>query len=90
MVKSSKDRTIAILNIPEKYEDFATSLEGICFEASHLDTIKLNRNKYKTELFMGGDMKFLLLIYGLDAANAQHSCLWCKCPASEQWDMAKQ
>ena len=90
VVKSSKDRTIAILNIPEKYEDFATSLEGICFEASHLDTIKLNRNKYKTELFMGGDMKFLLLIYGLDAANAQHLCLWCKCPASEQWDMAKQ
>ena len=35
-------------------------------------------------------MKFLLLIYGLDAANAQHSCLWCKCPASERWDMTKQ
>ena len=39
---------------------------------------------------MGGDMKFLLLIYGLDAANGQYSCLWCKCPASERWDMAKQ
>ena len=38
----------------------------------------------------GGDMKFLLLLYGLDAANAQHSCLWRKCPASERWDMAKQ
>ena len=76
--KSPKDHTIAILNIPEKYKDLATSLEDICLEASHLDTIKLNRNTYKTELFTGGDTKFLLLIYILDAANAQHSCLWCK------------
>ena len=88
--KSPKDCTIAILNIPEKYEDLAKSLEDICHEASHLDTIKLNGKTYKIELFMGGDMKFLLLIYGLDAANAQYSCLWCKCPASERWDMAKQ
>ena len=83
VVKSPKDHTIAILNIPEKYKDLATSLEDICLEASHLDTIKLNRNTYKTELFTGGDMKFLLLFYILDPANAQHSCLCCKCPVSE-------
>ena len=35
--KSPKDRPIAILNIPEKYEDLAKSLEDICHEASHLE-----------------------------------------------------
>ena len=48
--KSPKDCTIAILNIYEKYEDLAKSLEDICHEASHLDTIgKHKRYNYLWE-----------------------------------------
>ena len=50
--KFPMDCTIAILNIPEKYEDLATSLEDICLEASHLDTIELNGNTYRQKNYL--------------------------------------
>lgn len=38
---------------------------------------------------MSGDWNFLALILGLDAANSNHSWLWCKCPAKERHDLSK-
>jgi len=26
-------------------------------------------------------------VCGIDAANSNHSCIWCKCPISERWNM---
>ena len=42
---------------------------------------------YTVEQFLGGDWKFLALVCGLDAANADHACIWCKCPKSKCWNM---
>ena len=28
-------------------------------------------------------MKFLLIMYGLNAANSTFACLWCKCPSDK-------
>ena len=44
--------------------------------------------KCDIELFLGGDWKFLAIVCGLDSATSQYSCVWCKCPKSERWDMS--
>ncbi len=38
----------------------------------------------------GGDWKFLAIICGLNAANAEYSCIWCKCPSGDRWNTKKE
>ena len=45
--------------------------------------------EYTLEYFLGGDLKFLALVCGINAANGTYSCVWCKCPAGDHWDMTK-
>lgn len=40
--------------------------------------------------FLGGDLKFLAIVCGIDAANSDHACLWCKCSKGMRSDMEKQ
>jgi len=44
---------------------------------------------YPIEYFLGGDMNFLALVCGIDAANAEDSCTCCKCSSMDRWDMDK-
>ena len=39
---------------------------------------------------MGGDLKFLAMIYGIESATSTYSCIWCKCPKSKRWDMSQK
>ena len=32
-------------------------------------------------------MKFLALCVGIESANSKFACVWCKCPADEQYNM---
>jgi len=34
--------------------------------------------------FFGADMKYLAICLGLQAANAEYFCIWCKCPKGER------
>ena len=45
---------------------------------------------YQTEFFLCGDWKFLALVCGIDSANAEHSCIWCKCPKHQRYDMTQE
>ena len=82
------NHTVSILNIPEKFEILAAGLEDICTEARDLEVVTVNKTVYMVERFLGGDWKFLALVCGLDAANADHACIWCKCPKSKCWNMS--
>ena len=60
-----------------------TSIIGeIPFECS-------NGKAYYLELFLGGDMNFLLTALGLNAANSKYSCLCCKIDKYCRGDMSK-
>ena len=65
------------------------SLGWVTHEVEQLDCIEVNGINFKLEVFLSGDWKFLALILGLDAANSNHSCLWCKCPSKERHDLIK-
>ena len=44
---------------------------------------------HKIKYFVGGDMKFLAIVCGIGAVSSNHSCIWCKCPSSDRWNMEK-
>ncbi len=81
------NHTIAILQVPEKYDALSEALSDIAKEASELQSIELDGVSYAIEYFLGGDMKFIALVCGIDAANAEYSCTWCKCSNMDRWDM---
>ena len=83
------NHSIAILKIPEDYDSLSDSLADIIKEASDLKSIDINGNTHKIEYFVGGDMKFLAIVCGIEAANSNYSCVWCKCPSIDRWDMSK-
>ena len=76
-LSAAGNHTIAILKVPEKYEELFLELSDITREVEELDSIEVNGINFKLEVFLSGDWKFLALILGLDAANSTYSCLWC-------------
>ena len=81
---------LAILKCPENYDSLKESLEDILKEASELKSVSINGRTHQIEYFLGGDLKFLALVCGIEAANGSYSCIWCKCRSSERWDMSKE
>ena len=52
-------------------------------------TISIDGEDIQLEFFLGGDMKFLLVILGLNSAGADYACLWCKIHKDDRWDTSK-
>ena len=32
----------------------------------------------------------MAIVCGIEAATSKYSCIWCKCPSSERYDMSKE
>ena len=84
------NHSVAIFKIPETYENLAAALEDICKEGKQMKSITINDKSYEIETYLGGDLKFLAMVCGIDAANCEHACIWCKCPKSERWNMSQE
>ena len=78
----SGNHLIAILQAPEKYKHLKCGLDQVCEEVKSTSTLEVDKVKYTIEFFLGGDMKFLLMACGLNSANGEYACIWCKCPTS--------
>ncbi len=52
---------------------------GPLIKKANIKSIVINNVHFKVKVKLGGDLKFVLNIYGLNAANSNYSCLWCKC-----------
>lgn len=63
-------------------------LKDICAEAKDLEVVTVRDKVYKIQFFFGGDLKFLA-ICGIEAANSEHACIWCKCQKRQRWDMTR-
>ena len=81
------NHSLAILKVPENYDSLEKSLADILKEAEELQSIEVNGHTHNIEYFLGGDMKFLALVCGIEAANGNYSCVWCKCHSKDRWDM---
>ena len=47
--------------------------------------IEVNGNTVKLNVIAGGDMKFMLIILGLNAANSKYACIWCEIKKDERF-----
>ena len=52
-------------------------------------TLLVDGKEVKLEFFLGGDYKFLLMVMGLNSANAEYACLWCEIHKDLRWDTSK-
>ena len=82
------NHSLAILRVSEKYEELKDGLEDIIAEAKDLEVLTIRDKVYTIQFFLGGDLKFLAAVCGVEAANAEHACVWCKCPKNQRWDMS--
>ena len=82
---------VAILKIPESNHDkLYQGLKPIIDEARDLDCITVGDMLFQLEYYLGGDMKFLAIVCGIEGATCEHSCIWCKCPKGKRHDMDTQ
>ena len=84
------NHSVAIFKMAENYENLAAALEDICNEGKQLKSITIDDKSYEIETYLGGDLKFLAMVCGIDAANCEHACVWCKCPRLQRWDMSQE
>ncbi len=47
-------------------------------DMENISKITLRGVSFEIQYFWGGDLKNLALIYGINAANSEQPCLWCK------------
>ncbi|KAK3082818.1 hypothetical protein FSP39_006271 [Pinctada imbricata] len=91
--------TLAIVSAKENFDNIKESFSDIFGDINDLLGSK-DRNgyikfvsdegrEYFLEIFLGGDMKFLLTAMGLNAANAKFSCIYCKIDKNDRWDVSK-
>ena len=59
------NHSLAILQVPEKYDSLSGSLADIVTEASELNSVEVNGNQHRVEYFLGGDLKFLAIVCGI-------------------------
>lgn len=88
VMSSKENRTIAVLNGHEDYNTLKESLRDVFIEINamiHEGQLSVGDSTVKTEFFLGGDYKFLLLLLGLKGATSNYACMWCKVHKSERW-----
>lgn len=81
IMSSKSNRTVAIINGPEKYETMKTSLKHFFKEVNELiekGQITVDGKDASINFFLGRDMKFLLMVMGMNSATADYACVWCK------------
>jgi hypothetical protein len=66
----------------ENYETLKVCLAEIAKNVSNMakinNTITIDNEVYKIKFLLGGDMKFLHTVMGLNSCNSNNPCLWCK------------
>jgi len=75
---ASGNYTIGMGEIKEVYDALVLPLKYIMEQIEYLK-FTFKGKEYKVTFFFGADMKFLLEVNGLKAANSTYPCLWCLC-----------
>lgn len=81
------NHTFAAVKCPEKYDSLGEALEPVFSEINELLTekeIEVDGKTVKLNVVVGGDMKFMLIVLGLNAAHSTYSCVWCEVPKDKR------
>ena len=67
----------------EDYDTIVTCLQEVKNQIDELNDIIIDNFHYKIEKYIGGDLKMLAIMYGINAATSNCPCIWCT------WDKRK-
>ena len=85
------NHTFAAVKCSEGYDSLKDALEPVLAEMNELikeGEIVVDGVTIKLDIKLGSDMKFMLIVLGLNAANSKYACMWCEVPNSNRWDMS--
>ena len=74
------NHTFAAVKCTENYDNLKQALEPVLADMNELieaQEIEVEGKIIKLEIILGGDMKFLLVVLGMNAAHSNYACLWC-------------
>jgi len=63
----------------ESYNELNISLKEILASLEDFNFLSLNDKNYKIKFYLGGDLKFLANVMGLNSATANYPCVWWTC-----------
>ena len=87
---SQGNHILAVLKEPEKYDTIKNGLADIRKEVEDLKTVEHNNMQFTVTYYLGGDLKFLAIVTGIDSATSTYACIWCKVRNDERYDADKQ
>ena len=85
------NHSLAVVKGSEDYNTLKESFGKVFNHINNLNLviqIKVGDKNINLELYFGGDYKFLLIVFGLQNATCNYSCLWCKNQKDQRWDMS--
>ena len=81
---------LVVLKEAEKYESLKNGLSDIRAEVENLKTLEQNGIKFGRTYYLGGGLKFLAIVTGVDSASSKYACIWCKERNYERYDADRQ
>ena len=85
------NHSLAILKTSESnHDELFCALKDIIEEARDLNSISVEDQIFKLDYYLGGDMKFLAAVCGIEGATSEFSYIWCKCPKGKRYNMDLQ
>jgi hypothetical protein len=75
---ASGNYTVGMFDLnQENYEIMCCIPEDIHKQIGELNIIEIESKTYSLEKYLGGDLKKLAIIHGINAANSDQPCIWC-------------
>ena len=87
---SQGNHILVVLKEPEKYDTIKNGLADIRKEVEDLKTVEHNGMQFTVTYYLGGDLKFLAIVTGIDSATSTYACIWCKVRNNERYNADKQ
>ena len=85
----SGNHYLAIFKGPEKYDILTKALAELAEETMTLSSVEVDGVWYRLQYFLGGDLKFLNVVTGIDSCCCKFSCPFCKCPKDKFHDITQ-
>ena len=64
----------------ENYLQLETCLKEILNQIEELNEIQINNENFKYEIYFTCDLKCKAILCGINSANSDYPCIWCKAP----------
>ena len=84
------NRTVAVVTGTEDYHTLKKYFQDVFSDINEIvmeTKVDVDGKTVNLELFLGGDYKCILFMFGLSGAMSNYACAWCMIHKAERWNM---